>query len=138
MHTGNGVVDGAMHTMKNLIIANLESGEKLTKSTNRVLRVMRFPIHTDLNKTRYEIHHGNKTRTEFTNFVKDGKSYLSDWSELSVLKPNRPKMLLFVGRDADGETFNHMIMPRTKSEKKQLASEAKSLWKNVPFNVRYR
>ena len=118
MHTGNGVVDGAIHTMKNLITANLESGENSTKSTNKTLRVMRFTIHTGLNRTRFELHHGNKTRIEFTNLVKDGISYLSDWSELSVLEPNRPKMPVFVGRDADGETLlNHMIMPRTKSEK---------------------
>ena len=41
-HTGNGVVERAIQTMKNLIIANMEDGLCLTESVNRALRVMRF------------------------------------------------------------------------------------------------
>ena len=47
---------------------------------------VRFTIHTGLNKTPFELHHGRKPRNELTNNVNYGKSYLSDWSELSVLE----------------------------------------------------
>ena len=46
MHTGNGVVEKAIQTIKNLIIANMEDGLCLTESVYRALRVMRFTIHT--------------------------------------------------------------------------------------------
>ena len=50
MHTGNGVVERSIQTLKNLIIANLEDGQNLTDSVNRALRVMRFTIHTGRTK----------------------------------------------------------------------------------------
>ena len=126
IHTGNGTVERAIQTLKNLVIANMEDGENLTESVNRALRVMRFTVHTGLKKTPFELHHGRKPRTELTNIVKDGKTYLSDWSELSVLAPTRPKIPIYVGRDADGEITNHIVMARTKAEEKQTAEGAKS------------
>ena len=91
MHTGNGTVERAIQTMKNLILANMEDGNNLTESVNRAFRVMPFTIHTGLKKTPFELHHGRKPRTELTNIMKDGKSFLSDWSELSFQHRIGPK-----------------------------------------------
>ena len=66
-----------------------------------------------------------------------GKSFLSDWSELSILAPNKPEIPIYVGRDAEGEITNHMVMARPKTEETQWASEAKSPKKipvRYPFN----
>ena len=135
MPTGNGTVERAIQTIKNLLLANMEGGNNLTGSVNRALKVMRFTIHTGLKKTPFELHHGRNPRTELTNIRKDGKSFLSDWSKLSILAPNKPKMTMYVGQDAEGEITNHMVMARTKTEERQLASEAKSPKKKIP--VRY-
>ena len=126
MHTGNGTVERAIQTMKNLILASMEHGNNLTKSVNRALRVMRFTIHTGLKKTPFELRHSRKPRTELTNIAKDGKSFLSSWSELSILAPNQPKIPIYVKRDADGEITNHIVMARTKTEERQLAADSKS------------
>ena len=136
MHTGNGTVERALQTMKNL--ANMEDGNNLTESVNRALNIMRFTIHTGLKKTPFELHHGRKPRTELTNTKKDGKSFLSDWSELSVSAPNRPKIPICVGRDADGEITNHMVMTRTKTGKRQLASDSKSQKKRNPVRYHFK
>ena len=104
------------------MLTNLEEGIDLNESINRALRVMRFTIHTGLKRTPFELHHGRKPRTELTNIVKDGKTYLSDWSEISISAPNKPKIPIFVDRDADGEITNHIIMAKTKAEEK-LANE---------------
>ena len=90
----------------------MEDNTSLSESVNRTLHVMRFTIHTGLKLTPFELHHGRKPRTELTNIVKDGKSYLSDWSELSVSASNKPKIPIYVGRDAAGDmkkttTKNH-------------------------------
>ena len=126
IHTGNGTVERAIQTLKNLLIANMEDNTSLTKSVNRALHVMRFTIHTGLKLTPFELHHGRKPRTELTNIVRDGKSYLSDWSELSVSASNKPKTPCYVGRDADGDITNHIVMARTKTEEKHLADGPKS------------
>ena len=46
IHTGNGVVERAIQTLKILVLTNMEDGQNLTESVNRALRVMRFTVHT--------------------------------------------------------------------------------------------
>ena len=58
MHTGNGTVERAIQTKKNLILADIEDGNNLTESVNRALRVMRFIIHTGMKQIPFELHHG--------------------------------------------------------------------------------
>ena len=135
MHTGNGTVERAIQIMKNLILANMQDGNNLTENVNKALRVMRFTIHTGLKKMPFELHHGRKPRTELTNIIKNAKSFLSKWSELSISAPNRPKIPIYVGRDTDGEITNHMVMARTKSKERQLAAETKLPKKG--YSVRY-
>ena len=131
MPTGNGTVDRAIQTMKNLVLATMEDGNNLTESVNRA-KVMRFTIHTGRKETPFELRHGRKPRTELTNIIKGRKSFLSVWSELSVSAPNWLKIPLYVGRDADREITNHMVMARTKTEERQLASDSKSSKKRYP------
>ena len=126
LHTGNGAVERAIQTLKNLMLTNLEEGIELNESINRALRVLQFTIHTGLKRTPFELHHGRKPRTELTNIVKDGKTYLSDWSEMSISAPNKPKIPIYVGRDADGEITNHIIMAKTNAEEKQANEGPKS------------
>ena len=87
---------------------------------------MRFAIHTGLKITPFELHHGRKPRTELTNILKDGKRYLSNWSEMPISATTRSKRPIYVGRDAEGEITNHMVMARTKLEEKQLTESQKS------------
>ena len=51
-----------------------------------------------------------------TNLIKDGKSYLSDWSELSVSAEKKPKTLIYGTRDED--VSNYLVMAKTKTEEK--------------------
>ena len=76
IHTGDGVVERSIQTLKNLVMTNIEHGQSHTESVHRALR---FTVHTGLKKTPFELHHGRNTRTELTNIVKDGKTFLSDW-----------------------------------------------------------
>ena len=121
MHTGNGTVERATQSTKHKPLANMEDGNILTESVNRAPKVMRFTIH-GTEKTPFEIHHCRKPRTKLINLIKDGNSFVSDWSELSILAPNKLKNPIHVGRDADGETTNHMVMARTKPDTVPAAS----------------
>ena len=78
LHTGNGVVERVIQYLKNVMLTNLEEGTDLTESVTRALQVMRLTIQTGLKRTQFELHHGRKPRTELTNIIKDGKTYLSD------------------------------------------------------------
>ena len=74
---------------------------------------MCFTIHTGFKITPFELHHGRKPRTELTNIVKNGKT-LSNWSEMTISAPSRPKIPIYVGRDADGEITNDIIMQKQR------------------------
>ena len=80
---------------------------------------MWFTIHTGLKLTPFELHHGRKPRTELTNLVKDGKSFLSDWTELSVLAEKKPKTPIYVSRNEEGDVTNYLVIAKTKAEKKR-------------------
>ena len=87
---------------------------------------MRFTIHTGLNITPFELHHGRKPRTELTNIVDDGKKYLSKLSEMTISAPNRLKIPYYVGPDAEGGITSHRLMARTTTEEKPLNEGSKS------------
>ena len=118
IHTGTGAVERAIQTMKNLIVANLEDNLCLTECVNRALKVMRFTVHTGLKLTPFELHHGRKPRTELTNLVKDGKSFLSGWTELSVSAERKPKLPIYVSRDEEGDVTNYLVMAKNQSRRK--------------------
>ena len=136
MHTGTETVERAIQTLKNLFIANLEDNMCLTECVNRALNVMLFTIHTGLKTTPFQLHHGRKPRTELTNIIKDGKSFLSSWSELSDLANKRPKIPIYVTRNGEGEVSNHIVMARTKTEEKaltEISPKKKSSVGRYPF-----
>ena len=74
--------------MRNINHKELGSGkirrQFMFECGNTAIKVLRFTIHTGLKLTPFDVRHGRNLRTESTNLVEDGKSYLSDWSELSV------------------------------------------------------
>ena len=136
LHTGTEVVELAIQTLKNLIIANIEDDLCLTECVNRALHVMRFTIHTGQKIMPFELHYGRKPRTELTNLMKTGKSFLSNWSEMSISANHRPKIPIYVTRNGDGEVSNHIVMARTKAEEKAQAEKSpktKNSVSNYPF-----
>ena len=51
---------------------------------------------------------------------------MSNRSEKNISAPSRPKIPIYVGRDADREITNHIIMARNKTEERQLNEGPKS------------
>ena len=123
--------------MKNLIVANLEDNLCLTECVNTAIKVMRFTIHTGLKLTPFELHHGRKPRTELTSLGKNSKSFLSDWTELSVSAEKKPKIPIYVSRDEDGDITNYLVMAKTKAEEKAVdkQSKKKTSVSKYPFKV---
>ena len=95
---------------------------------------MRFTIHTGMKITPFELHHGRKPRTELTNIIKDGRSFLSNWSELPVLANERPKIPIYITRNGDREVSNHIVMARTKTEEKTLTEKSPKKKNSVGIN----
>ena len=76
-----------------------------------------------------------KPRTELTNLVKDGKSFLSDWTELSVSAEKKPKVPIYVSRNEEGDVTNYLVMAKTKTEEKAVDKpKKKNSVSEYPFN----
>ena len=88
---------------------------------------MRFTKHTGLKLTPFELHHGRKPRIELTNLVKDGKSFLSDWTELSVSAEKKPKIPFYVSRNEERDVANYLVMATTKTKEKRWTSRKRKI-----------
>ena len=54
---------------------------------------------------------------------------------MTVSAPDRPKIPIYVDRDAEGETTNHIIMAKTKNEEKQMGENIKSKKKKIRLDI---
>ena len=52
---------------------------------------------------------------------------------MAISAPNRPKIHIYVGLDAEGEITNYIILARTKTKEKHLSESSKSSKKNNLF-----
>ena len=98
-------------------------------------QVMRFTIHTGLKLTQFELHHGRKPSNELTNLVKDGKSFISDWTDLSFSAEKKPKIPIYVPRNEDGDVTNYLEMAKTKTEEKAVNKSKKNSVSEYPFKI---
>ena len=67
LHTGTGLVERTIQSLKNLILANLEGDQNLRESVNRALHVLRFTVHSETKETPFELHFGRTPRTKLSN-----------------------------------------------------------------------
>ena len=81
LHTSTGLAERTIHSLKNLLKANLEDGINLRNSLDKALYVLRFTTHSKLQKTPFELHFGRKPRTQLTKLK---KSISADSEDLSV------------------------------------------------------
>ena len=107
------MVERAVQTLKDLIIANLEDKIGLSKSINRALRVMRFTTHTGLKVKPFGLHHGKNPRTKLTKKIKGNKSYLSDWITLNASVPPI-QIPIYLARNGEGYVTDHMVVAQKR------------------------
>ena len=58
LHTGKGLAERTIQYLKHLLKANLEDGISLRDSLDKALHVLRFTIHSEIQKTPFELHFG--------------------------------------------------------------------------------
>ena len=114
------------HSMKNLILANLEDGTNLRESGNKALLVLRIMTLSESKKSPIEIHFGREPKTKLSN-LKNAVSV--DSKDLSV----------FITRNSAGEIIGHMVMSKKKTIEPKLRrgmtfSETKNLTSSVSMD----
>ena len=101
LHTGTGLVERTIQSLKNLILVNLEENQNLRESVNRALYVLRFTIHSETKKTPFELHFGRTPRTKLSHLK---NSILVESKDLSV----------YITRNSAGQITDHLVMSKKK------------------------
>ena len=101
LHTGTGLVERTIQSLKNLIKTNLEETQNLRESSNKALYIVRFTIHSEIKKTSFELHFGREPETKLSN-IKNAISV--DSKDLSV----------YITRNKSGEITDHLVMSKKK------------------------
>ena len=93
LHTGTGLVERTIQSLKNLVLANLEDEQNLRQY------VLRFTIHSETKKTPLETHFGHASRTRLSKLK---KSVSVDSKDLSV----------YITRNSAGEITDNLVMSK--------------------------
>ena len=102
LHTGTGLVERTIQSLKNLTKTNLEETQNLRESLNKALYVLRFTIHSETKKTPFELHFGREPGTKLSN----PKNAISvDSEDLSV----------YITRNSADEITDHLVMSKKKT-----------------------
>ena len=102
LHTGTGLVERTIQSLKNLVLANLEDDQSLRERVNRALYVLRFTIHSETKKISFESHFGCTPRTILSNRK---QSVSVDSKDLSV----------YIIRNSAGEIADHLVKSKKKT-----------------------
>ena len=119
LHTGTVSAERTIQSLNNLLKANSEDGINLRKSLDKALHVLRFTIHSETQKTPFELHFGQKPRTKLTK-LKNAIS--ADSKDLSV----------YITRSSTGEITDHLVMSKTKAEA-ETRNELLTDWKTAKY-----
>ena len=114
LHTGTGLVERTIQSLKNLVLANLEDDQNLRESINRALYVPRFTIHSETKKTPFKSHIGRAPRSRISNLK---NSVSVDSKDLSV----------YITRNSAGEITDHLVISKKNDSGTEVQTRHDSL-----------
>ena len=81
LHTGTGLVERTIRTIKSLTRANLEDNLTFEESVNKAIKTIRQTQHSTLKMTPFQLHYGRKPRTPITNLIGQPNCLLTNWKK---------------------------------------------------------
>ena len=95
LHTGTGLVERTIQSLKNLTKANLEETQNLRESLNKALYVLCFTTHSEIQQTPFELHFGREPGTKLSNLK-------------IALSVNSKDLSVYITRISAGEITDHL------------------------------
>ena len=102
LHTGMGLVERTIQSLKNLTKTNLEETQNLRESLNKALYVLRFTTHSEIKKTPFELHSGGEPGTKLSNLK-------------NAISVNSKDLSVYITRNSAGEITDHLVMSKKKT-----------------------
>ena len=127
LHTGTGLVERMIRTIKSLTIANMADGLKSEDSIQLAIKTIRQTPHSRLNMTPFQMHLGRKPRTALINIFGKPECLLSNWKKTltNYILAQPTELQVVTINDAEGEMADYLVLNDTRKRSRSVSRKFK-------------
>ena len=128
LHTGTGLVERTIRTIKSLTRANLEDGLTFEESVTRAIKTIRQTMHSTLKMTPFQLHYGRKPRTPITNLIGQPTCLLTDWKKTitNYILAQPAELQVYTIQDSDGELADYLVLNESRKRGRSVSGDFKN------------
>ena len=128
LHTGTGLVERTIRTIKSLTRANLEDGLTFDESVNKAIKTIRQTMHNTLKMTPFQLHYGRKPRTPITNLIGQPACLLTNWKKTitNYILAQPAELQVYTIQDSDGELADYLVLNESRKRGRSVSGDFKS------------
>ena len=124
LHTGTGLVERTIRTIKDLIRTNTQDGLCFNESLNEAIKTMRMTPNTKLKITPFELHMGRTPRTIITNTLNQENCLLLNWKKVitKYVSAHPKELQVYTIKGNDGGLVDYLVIKDGKRRNKSVSS----------------
>ena len=128
LHTGTGLVERTIRTIKSFTRANMADGLTFEDSLQLAIRTIRQTLHSRLKKTPFQMHLGRRPRTALSNLIDKPECLLSNWKNTltSYISPQPTELKVVTINDSDGEMADYLVLNETRKRGRSVSRDFKN------------
>ena len=125
LHTGTGLVERTIRTIKSLTRAKMADGLIFEESGNLAIKTIRQTPHSKLNMTPFQNHFGHKLRTAITNLIGQPECLLSNWKKTLTnhISAQPTEFRMFTFNDSEEEMADYIVLNYSKKKTRSVSRE---------------
>ena len=127
LHTGTGLVERTIRTIKSLTRANMADGLIFEDSVQLAIKTIRQTPHSRLNMTPFQMHLGRQPRTALTNLIGKSECLLSKWKRTitNYISAQPTELQVFTISDSEGEMVDYLVLNDTRKRGRSVSQDFK-------------
>ena len=127
LHTGTGLVERTIRTIKSLTRANLEDGLTFEEDVTRAIKTIRQTMHSTPKMTPFQLHYGRKPRTPITNLIGQPACLLTDWKKTisNYVLAQPAELQVYTIQDSGGELADYLVLKESRKRGRSVSGDFK-------------
>ena len=123
LHTGTGLVERMIRTIKSLTRANMADGLKFEDSVQLAIKTIRQTPHSRLNMTPFQMPLGRKPRTALINLIGKPECLLSNWKRTltNYISAQLTELQVVTINDSEGEMVDYLVLNDTRKKDRSVS-----------------
>ena len=127
LHTGTGLVERTIRTIKSFTRANMADGLPFEDSVQLAIRTIRQTPHSRLKMTPFQMHSGRRPRTALSNLIDKPECLLSNWKRTptNYISAQPTELQVVTINDSDGEMADYLVLNETRKRGRSVSRDFK-------------